>query len=133
MKATRKRLVLAPLVALLACGGPIGMIPGGALSGTETAPPADWSSVDSSFMDLELRPDDPYSVTINYFVKDGKLYIDPSPDREWAKILAGDDRVRVRFGFGDEVYPLRAVRVSEPGETYLDFDPARAVYRLDPR
>jgi hypothetical protein len=84
-------------------------------------------------MDLELRPDDPYSVTVNYFVKEGKLYIDPDPERTWAQYLAADDRVSVRFGFDDRVYRLRAVKVSEPGDPYMDFDPARAVYRLDPR
>jgi hypothetical protein len=82
-------------------------------------------------MDLELRPADPYSVTINYFVKDGKLYIDPDPERTWAQLLAADERVRVRFG--ERVFVLRAVRVSEPGDPFMDFDPARAVYRLDPR
>lgn len=110
------------------------MFPGGALSGevvTET--PADWSFVDSAFMDLEVRPDEPYSVTINYFVVDGRLYIDPAPDRKWLGYLREDDRVRVRFGFDDRVHPLRAVLVSEPGEAFGDFDPDRYVYRLEGR
>ena len=90
-----------------ACSGPFLVFPGGRLGGTEvTEPVEDWSFVDSTFMDLELRPEDPYSVTLNYFVRDGKLYVDPAEDREWYQYLKADDRVRVRFGFGDRVYPL---------------------------
>ena len=50
--------------------------------------------VDEAFVDLEVRPDDPYSVTLNYIVKDGKLYIDPAEDRTWYQYLKEDDRVR---------------------------------------
>jgi hypothetical protein len=108
--------------------------PGGRLSGEVVSPPpADWSFVDSAFMDLEMRPDDPYSVTINYFVRDGALYIDPAPDRKWLGYLREDDRVRVRFGFDSRVYPLRAVLVSEPGTAFDDLDPERYVYRLEGR
>jgi hypothetical protein len=121
------------LAAAAGCGGPFMMFPGGSLSGEVASPPADWTLVDSAFMDLELRPEDPYSVTVNYFVKEGKLYVDPDPERTWAKYLAEDDRVRVRFGFDDRVYPLRAVKVSDAGEPFMDFDPTRSVYRLDPR
>ena len=83
-------------------------------------------------MDLELSPDDPYSVTLNYFVRDGRLYIDPAEDREWYQHLKQDDRVRVRFGFDDRVYPLKAVLVGQPGEIE-GFDPDRYVYRLEAR
>ncbi len=128
-------VVFLGLSALLleGCSGPFLVFPGGRLGGEEvTEPVEDWSFVDSMFMDLELRPDDPYSVTLNYFVRDGKLYIDPAEDREWYQYLKADDRVRVRFGFDDRVYPLRAVLVGEPGELE-GFDSDRYVYRLDPR
>jgi hypothetical protein len=128
---------LATLAALIAtsagCGGPFLVFPGGSLRGEVVSePPADWSFVDSSFMDLEVRPDDPYSVTLNYFVRDGQLYIDPAEGREWFTYLQQDERVRVRFGFDDRVYLLRAVRVAGPGELE-GFDADRHVYRLDPR
>lgn len=127
-------LLVSALVAGPGCGGPFLMFPGGSLSGEVVRePPVDWSFVDSSFMDLEVRPAHPYSVTINYFVVDGKLYIDPAPDRTWSQYLVEDDRVRVRFGFDDRVYELRAVLVSPAGKPFLDFDPARAVYRLEAR
>jgi len=124
---------LAAAGLLLACSGPFLAFPGGALGGdVETAPVSDWSFVDSAFMDLEVRPDDPYSVTVNYFVRDGRLYIDPAEGREWYRYLKEDPRVRVRFGFDDRVYPLKAVLVGKPGELE-GFDPDRYVYRLDPR
>lgn len=138
MKKTAIQLVLlavlsATLLPVAACSGPFLVFPGGALGGEEvTEPVDDWLFVDSSFIDLEVRPDDPYSVTLNYVVRDGKLYIDPAEDRTWYQYLKQDDRVRVRFGFDERVYPLKAVLVGKPGELE-GFDPERYVYRLDPR
>lgn len=124
-------LPLLLLAGVLACSGPFLVFPGGALGGeVVTEPVTDWSFVDEAFVDLEVRPDDPYSVTLNYIVKDGKLYIDPAEDRTWYQYLKEDDRVRVRFG--DRVYPLKAVLVGRPGELE-GFDADRYVYRLDPR
>lgn len=113
------------------CGGPFLIFPGGELSGElVTEPVADWSFVDDSFVHLETRPDDPYSVELNYFVREGKLYIDPAEGREWLDHLRIDPRVRVRFD--GKVYPLVARLVGEPGE--LDgFDSDRFVYQLEPR
>ena len=108
------------------------VFPGGALSGEVVDPPPDdWSFVDSRFVDLETRPDDPYSVELNYFVVDGKLYVDPKEGRAWLDYMRADPRVRVRFD--DEVYPLKATLVAEPGHDLEGFDSSRFVYRLDPR
>jgi len=127
------RLLVACLLAavLAGCGGPFLVFPGGALSGevVETIPD-DWSFVDDDFIDLETRPGDPYSVELNYFVREGKLYIDPAEGRNWLEHIRADPRVRARFG--DEVYPLVAVLVGKPGELE-GFDADRFVYRLDPR
>ena len=82
----------------LGCSGPLLAIPGGELAGTVVEEPVtDWSFVDSAFLDLETRPDDPYSVELNYFVKDGKLYIDPAEGRTWYEHIKADPRVRARF------------------------------------
>ncbi len=133
VEPARVSAVALALLFVLGCGGPFLVFPGGRLSGqVVTDPPDDWSFVDSTFMDLELGPDDPYSVTLNYFVRDGRLYIDPAEDREWYQHLKHDDRVRVRFGFDDRVYPLKAVLVGQPGEIE-GFDPDRYVYRLEAR
>ena len=122
-------LLLAAIVAT-GCGGPFLMFPGGALSGEQVQePPADWSFVDDSFVDLEVRPDDPYSVELNYVLRDGQLFIDPAEGRTWFDYLREDPRVRVRFD--DRVYPATAVLVGRPGELE-GFDADRYVYRLDP-
>ena len=122
-------MLLLPLIA--ACGGPLWVIPGGALSGELVSEPvADWSFVTDAFVDLETRPDDPYSVTVNYVVKQGALYIDPAEGRTWLEHIRADPRVRVRFG--ERVYPVEAVLVDRPGELE-GFDADRFVYRLDPR
>lgn len=123
--------LLASSLALSACGGPFFVFPGGALSGEVVEEPvADWSFVTASFVDLETRPSDPYSVELNYFLREGRLYIDPAEGRRWLDHIQADDRVRVRFD--GKVYPLRAVRVTDPAELE-GFDPERLVYRLDPR
>lgn len=115
----------------LACGGPFLAIPGGALTGeVHEAPVTDWSFADDHFVDLEVRPADPYSVELNYVVRDGKLYIDPAEGRTWFDYLQADPEVRVRFG--STVYPVTAVLVGKPGELE-GFDADRYVYRLDSR
>ncbi|MCR9095177.1 MAG: hypothetical protein NXI30_13235 [bacterium] len=120
------------LVAFVAgCGGPFFMLPGGELSGeVAEAPVDDWSFVDDAFVDIEFRPDDPYSVELNYFVRNGQLYIDPAEGRTWLEYLREDPRVRVRFG--DTIYERTAVLVEDEAELE-GFDPKRLVYRLDPR
>ena len=116
---------------LLACGGPILIIPGGALAGTVVSQPVDdWSFVSDHFVDLETRPEDPYSVELNYVVREGKLYIDPAEGRTWLEHIRSNPMVRVRFG--DKVYSLEAVLVGRPGELE-GFDADRFIYRLDPR
>ena len=126
------RRVLVGLVLLsFGCGGPFLVFPGGELSGeVVTTPVGDWSFVRDSFVDLETRPGDPYSVELNYIVKDGKLYIDPAEGRRWLDHIRADPRVRVRFG--EKVYALKAVLVGQPGELE-GFDPDRYIYRLDSR
>ena len=129
----RLRIAICVVVAavLVGCGGPLLAIPGGELEGTVvTEPVSDWSFVDDPFVDLEVRPDDPYSVELGYFVKDGQLYIDPAEGRRWFDHIREDARVRARFG--DRIYPLKAVLAGRPGELE-GFPEDRFVYRLDPR
>jgi hypothetical protein len=124
-------LLLLLSALLVACGGPFLVFPGGALRGeVVTEPVTDWSFVDDSFIDLETRPSDPYSVELNYFVRDGQLYIDPAEGRRWLEYIREDPRVRVRFG--GRVYPAEAVLAGKPGELE-GFDPDRFVYRIESR
>ncbi|MBM4382322.1 MAG: hypothetical protein FJ091_03020 [Deltaproteobacteria bacterium] len=119
------------LAAALGCGGPFLVFPGGELSGeVVTEPVADWSFATDEFVDLETRPSDPYSVELNYVVKDGALYIDPAEGRRWLDHIREDPRVRVRFG--EKIYLATAVLAGRPGEL-AGFDPTRFIYRLEPR
>ena len=129
---TLRALCLTSLFALLVgCGGPFLVLPGGKLSGELVREPvADWSFADTAVLELETRPSDPYSVQLNYIVRDGKLYIDPSEGKNWLDHLRDDPRVRVRFG--NRVYPGTAVLVGKPGELE-GFDPGRFIYRIDSR
>jgi uncharacterized protein YheU (UPF0270 family) len=113
------RLTAAVLVALIGCGGPLGPIHGGRLSGIAVATPvADWSfAADQPLMQLEVRPSDPYSVNVNGLVVDGRLYVDigqPTDWNRWRQMIRADPRVRVRFG--DRVYAARAVAVVDAAE-----------------
>jgi hypothetical protein len=129
--ASRSASVLVLLAMGLGCGGPFLVFPGGALRGDVVSEPVeDWSFVTASFLDLETRPSDPYSVELNYFVRDGDLFIDPKEGRKWLDNIRADPRVRGRFH--GKIYPLTAVLVGRPGELE-GFDPERFVYRLDSR
>ena len=132
MTLSRSALLMALLVAsALACGGPRLIFPGGELSGEVVSEPVqDWSFLSESFIDLETRPDDPYSVQLNYLVRDGKLYVDPAEGRRWLEHIRADPRVRARFG--GKIYPLTAVLAGRPGELE-GFDSDRFIYRLDAR
>ena len=132
MMIPRATLLTALLLTTsLACGGPFLVFPGGALSGDVVREPVqDWSFLDDSFIDLETRLDDPYSVELNYFVREGKLYVDPAEGRRWLEHIRADSRVRARFS--GKIYPLTAVLAGRPGELE-GFDSDRFIYRLDPR
>ncbi len=124
-------LIAILLTTTLACGGPFLIFPGGELSGeVVTDPIEDRSYLSDRFIDLETRPDDPYSVELNYVVRDGGLYVDPAEGRRWLEHIRADSRVRARFS--GKIYPLQAVLVGRPGELE-GFDQDRFIYRLDPR
>ena len=78
---------------------------------------SDWTFVKSyELMEIETRPDAPYSVKVHYYLIDGRLYVEAGENSwsRWRPYLHADPNVRVRFG--DGVYPARAVRVTDPAE-----------------
>lgn len=121
---------LACLVLLLAaCGGPVSFMAGGALAGPEApfdasvVPPAD------TVIALETRPAEPYSVHVNGLVVDGRLFVDPAPERKWHGFLLADDLVRLRIDGGDVVYAARVTPLSDP--VLLEkFDAQRDVFEI---
>lgn len=113
-------LAVVCLVAVAACGP----IPGGRLSGAVTPVPADWSAAvpDKRFCEIEARPADPHSIQLECFRYEGGLYVQSHrwalaswwPVTSWAKVWIAHPDVRVRVG--DEIYELRAARVTSPPE-----------------
>ncbi len=109
--------VIAAIVVLAAIAypfrrDPIQMLAGKELTGAEAAYPSDWSFSDETpLCAVEVRPEDPHSVTTVCFVHDGVLHV-PAQDgskKAWTAMVLDDPRVRVKVG--DTLYPARAVRV----------------------
>jgi hypothetical protein len=127
------RLLILGILAfsVLACD-PLVMIPGGELSGETQPVPEDWTFTDSvETVQLETRPDDPYSVNIwgvgiaeEFFVASGK------PDNAWAEHIAADDRVRLRVQ--EAIYDLRAERDETPEAREQFLAAAKAKYDFEP-
>lgn len=111
------RLVSSLLaVVALACNGPFGLLPGGKLTGKPKPAPSDWNAVGKSgTVQLETRPEEPYSVNISYRLVDGALYINAGDtETQWAKNIATNPDVRLRVN--GALYDLRAQRVTDPQE-----------------
>lgn len=108
-----------PLLAMLfatGCGGPFLLFPGGALEGTATAVPTDWSFTDEiSTIQIETNPSDPYSVNIWVVALDSSLYLHAGANRAaWVEHLESDPSLRARID--GSIYDLLAARVTEEGE-----------------
>ena len=109
-------LSLFVLALLAGCGDPMMTLPGGALSGVATAVPPDWSSVaDVKTIQVEFRPQDPYSHNIWCVGLGPDLYIATSAKgTRWTPFVATDPRVRARVGTA--LYDLLAVAVNDAAE-----------------
>ncbi len=103
--------------------GPFLGFAGGALSGRVATPPADWSFTNDAYVvEIEVRPDDPYSVNLLCVAVGDRLYVasGSGPDATWVRALAQDPALRLRVD--DQIHELRASRVTDPAEidAYLD-------------
>ena len=107
-------LLFAALPILLGCGGPVGPIAGGALSGSGAQPPAQWRSVPEAIQ-LEVRPTQPYSVNVWSVGIGPYLYVATGAEGStWTGYLQEDRNVRVRVD--GVIYALRAVVVGDAEE-----------------
>lgn len=113
-------LAFVGLVSLALACRPIGPIPGGRLSGEiVTDPVADWSfASEAETLQLETRPDDPYSVNVWFVAQGSSLWVAAGGGEKsrWVQNAGGDSRVRLRID--GKIYERMAVRVSE--QTDLD-------------
>lgn len=126
MRPTPRRLARGPLpvglalavlsAALLACSGPFVLLPGGELEGPTRPAPESWAFTDAvDTVQLETRPDDPYSVNIWLTAADEHLYVHAGANRSrWVEYIEADPRVRLRVS--ESIYALVATRVREQAE-----------------
>ena len=126
------RLFVAIAFLFLAgCDKPFGFIPGRELDGDEAPPPQDWTEIDRiATVQLEFRPDKPYSINI-WAVSIGEdMYIATGEDgTRWTEYLQETPMVRVRVS--ESIYPLNAVRILDPAEHQSVTDAFVAKYNLD--
>jgi len=120
---------------LLACDGPVGPIPGGALSGAESPCPSQGFAAarDAREIQLEVRPDDPYSVTTWAVVLDGVLHVPAdffNPGKRWPHMADADPRVRVRIA--GRLHGCDAHRVHDEAAIARLRAAAAAKYDVDP-
>ncbi len=101
------------LFALAACSEPFIVFSGGKLTGEESLPPADWSFLeDIETVQIETRPDEPYSVNIWAAGIGTDLYIGTGPDgTRWSRYL--DEDPRIRFRAEGRIYALLARPVTD--------------------
>ena len=130
----RSTLLAALLAAgLLAGCGPVVMLPGGELSGTVRDVPESWAFTDDvDTVQLETRPDDPYSVNIWCVRVGDALFVGGSRESTWTRNVAANPNVRLRIG--ETLYLLRAVESTsdEDAEGFLAATAAKYDREIDP-
>ncbi|MEE2822833.1 MAG: hypothetical protein VYA53_07605 [Acidobacteriota bacterium] len=103
-------LMIVLLFLYLNRSDPYGRLPGKEIQGTEIAGLVkDWSFVQQyPWVTAEVRPANPYSVFVGYFLHDGVIYIS-SEGKRWAYFLRQDPNMRLRVG--KQIYRVRATPV----------------------
>ncbi len=88
----------------------------GAIEGSSAELPASWAVVAvEEVIELETRPDEPYSVKLWVVVVDEVPYVHAGANRAtWVGHIENDSRIRL--GADTAVYELRAERVSDQSE-----------------
>lgn len=126
-------LLIFSLTGLLAgCDEPFIVMPGDALQGTLTDPPADWTALNEvGIVQLETRAGDPYSVNIWMAGLGPDIYVATGDDAtEWSGHIDIDPDVRLRIG--TDLYELEATRVTDNREQHAVATAYASKYELDP-
>ena len=129
---TLRRSVVVALLGATACSEPFGFIPGGELEGETEAAPADWSDLRGRHnVQLELRPDSPYSINMWAVGIGPDVYVATREDgTRWTEYLEQSPKVRVRVD--SAIYELVAVSVHDRTERHAVSTAFAAKYDLDP-
>ena len=127
-------LLLVVAVASTGCNGPTLLLPGGRLDGEARPAPSDWAFAgDYGTVQLETRPDDPYSVNVAFTVVGGRLHINAGDtETQWVKNIASNPLVRLRMD--GALYDLRAARVTNTDEiaAFARAWTSQSTFRRDP-
>jgi hypothetical protein len=96
-----------------------------------TAPPPDWSLLDDvNTVQLETRPDDPYSINIWAAGIGADVYIATGDDgTRWTEHVEANHKVRLRVG--NAIFPLYAVLVHDRTERQRVSNAYVAKYGMD--
>ena len=133
----RNTLLLAALTLALTfalgCSQPLGLAPGGALSGAVADAPASWDFTAAvNTVQLETLPAAPYSVNIWVIALGANLYVHAGTNRaQWVENMEADARVRMRIG--ETIYALNAARVAAQKEFNRFSDAYEEKYGRRPR
>ena len=121
-------------LAASGCNGPWLLLPGGKLAGEPRPAPSDWAFAGThGTVQLETRPEDPYSVNVAFTVVDGRLYVNAGDtETQWVKNIVANPLVRLRMDGG--LYDLRAERVTDAEEiaAFGENWTGQSMFRRDP-
>jgi len=122
-------LLLCPF--LVGCDEPFIVMSGAALAGEVSDPPVDWTaSNEVEIIQLEVQPDDPYSINIWMAGIGPDIYVATGDDdTAWSAMLAVDPDVRIRIE--GTIYELRASKIGEGAEKRAVASEYVAKYGLD--
>lgn len=111
--------------------GPLGPIPGGAFVGpVDPNPDPEWTDMEE-VIELEIRPEKPWSLSVWNVVIDGELYV-PSArgaQRRWTSVALANPNIRVRTR--DKIYEQRIEKVDDPALRRTIGEAVVARYGLD--
>jgi len=115
-RSRRHLAAVLVVLGLAACNGPFATFPGGALEGPVSPAPGRFdAAVNGRIIELETRPEDPYSVNVAACIVDGRLYVSAGDNHSaWAAHMDADPRVRVRID--GRIHELAASRVTARDE-----------------
>jgi hypothetical protein len=104
------------LLVLAACGSPLAVFPGGALDGPVQPTPQSFEFArDAGTIQLETRPQEPYSVNIACAIVGEDLYVSAGDNKSrWVENMEANPLVRLRID--GKIYELRARRVTDAAE-----------------
>ena len=127
-------LGLLLLLSIASCNGPLPFMSGGRLDGEVQPVPQNWAlAEDFGVVQLETRPEAPYSVNVAYTLMGGRLYINAGDtETQWVKNMDANPLVRLRDA--GLLYELRAERVTDAAEI-SDFGKAwtsHSMFHRDP-